>query len=106
VLGIAKSQLFPIEPLAVLTATASLATRKQVIDNMRYADVPSRIINAVISGDDATVDADLRYVRSTEEVQAIKQAQADLRVAGGIALTGNALFGGMVRLASWTEPRF
>jgi hypothetical protein len=77
------------------SATASLAIRKQVIDNMRYAAVPSRIINAVISGDDATVDADLRYVRSTEEVQAIKQAQADLRVAGGPALTGNALFGGM-----------
>jgi hypothetical protein len=40
--------------------TASLTTRKQVIDNLRYAAVPSSIINAVISGDDATVDADMR----------------------------------------------
>jgi hypothetical protein len=75
--------------------TASLATRKRVIDNMRYAAVANRIINAVIAGDEATVDADIRYVRSAEEVQAIKQAQADLRMDGGSSQTRNVVLGGV-----------
>jgi hypothetical protein len=47
------------------------------------------------ASDDATVDADIRYVGSTEEVEATKQAQTDLHIAGGSSRTRNVLRGGI-----------